>query len=115
MRYALVRIWAVLTIGLLAGLLGDVGTEFSANFGWLGGTTRDVDHQGVLPVFAIAVLLALSLAAYIVSSRIAPGDPLDPLDDHVGCPSAAQVGVPEDGGQLADEAHQGEPLSKLRE
>jgi hypothetical protein len=76
MRYALVRIWAVLTIGLLAGLLGDVGTEFSANFGWLGGTTRDVDHQGVLPVFAIAVLLALSVAAYIVSSRIAPGDPL---------------------------------------
>jgi len=76
MRYALVRLWAVLTIGLLAGVLGDVGTEFSANYGWLGGTTRDVDHQGVVPVFAIAVMLALSLAAYVVGSRIAPGDPL---------------------------------------
>ena len=76
MRYALVRIWAVLTIGLLAGALGDVGTEFSATFGWLGGTTRDVDQQGVLPVFAITVMLALGLAAYVVGSRVAPGDPL---------------------------------------
>ena len=76
MRYTLVRIWAVLTIGLLAGVLGDVGTEFSATFGWLGGTTRDVDHQGVLPAFAITLALALGLAAYIVGSRIAPGDPL---------------------------------------
>ncbi|MFZ1017372.1 MAG: hypothetical protein WAN39_05790 [Candidatus Cybelea sp.] len=76
MRYALVRIWAALTNGLLAGVLGDAGTELLANFGWLGGTTRDVDHQGVLPVFAIAVMLALSLAAYVAGSRIAPGDPL---------------------------------------
>ena len=76
MRYAMVRIWTALTIGLLAGVLGDAGTELFANFGWLGGTTRDVDHQGVLPVFAIAVMLALSLAAYVAGSRIAPGDPL---------------------------------------
>jgi hypothetical protein len=76
MRYTLVRIWAVLTIGLLAGVLGDAGTEFSAMFGWLGGTTQDVDHQGVLPALAITLTLALSLAAYIVGSRIAPGDPL---------------------------------------
>jgi hypothetical protein len=72
----LVRIWAVLTIGLLAGVLGDAGTEFLATFGWLGGTARDIDHQGVLPAFAIALLLALGLAAYIVGSRIAPSDPL---------------------------------------
>src|ERR1700722_204706 len=85
MRYALVRVWAVLTIGLLAGVLGDAGTEFSAKFGWLGGTTRDVDHQGILPVLAIAVMLALSLAAYVVSARIAPGDPLvRSLDDLLG-------------------------------
>lgn len=76
MRYALVRIWAVLTIGLLAGALGDVGTELFANFGWLGGAVRDADQQGVLPVFAIAVMLALGLAAYVAGSRIAPGDPL---------------------------------------
>jgi hypothetical protein len=76
MRYVVVRFWAVLTIGLLAGVLGDAGTEFSAIFGWLGTTTRDVDHQGVLPTFAIALLLGLGLAAYIVGSRIAPSDPL---------------------------------------
>jgi hypothetical protein len=82
MRYALVRTWAVVSIGLLAGALGDAGTEFSAKFGWLGGTTRDLDHQGILPVFTIAVLLAFSLAAYIVSARIAPNDPLvRSLDD----------------------------------
>jgi hypothetical protein len=76
MRYALVRIWAALTIGLLAGALGDAGTEFSATFGWLGGTTPDVDHQGVFPALAIALALAFGLAAYIVGSRIAPSDPL---------------------------------------
>ncbi len=76
MRYILVRIWAVLTIGLLAGVLGDVGTEFSATFGWLGAATRDVDHQGVLPAFAITLILALGLAAYVVGSRIAPNDAL---------------------------------------
>ncbi len=76
MRYILVRIWAVLTVGLLAGVLGDAGTEFFALFGWLGGTTRDVDHQGILPVLAITLALTLGLAAYIVSCRIAPGDPL---------------------------------------
>jgi hypothetical protein len=76
MRYALVRTWAALTIGLLAGVLGDAGTEFSATFGWLGGTTRDVDHQGVLPALAIALTLAFSLVAYVVGSRIAPNDPL---------------------------------------
>jgi hypothetical protein len=75
-RYMLLRIWAVLTIGLLAGALGDAGTEFSATFGWLAGATRDVDHQGILPVFAITFTLALSLAAYIVGSRIVPDDPL---------------------------------------
>jgi len=75
-RYALLRIWAVLTIGLLAGVLGDAGTEFSATFGWLAGTTRDVDHQAVLPVFAITLTLALGLFAYIVGSRIVPSDPL---------------------------------------
>jgi hypothetical protein len=72
----LVRIWAVLTIGLLAGVLGDAGTEFSAMLGWLGGTARDVDHQGILPVLAITLTLALGLAAYIIGSRIAPSDPL---------------------------------------
>jgi hypothetical protein len=72
----LVRIWAVLTVGLLAGVLGDAGTEFSAMVGWLGGTTRDVDHQGVLPALAITLMLALGLVAYIIGSRIAPGDPL---------------------------------------
>ncbi len=76
LRYALVRIWSVLTISLLAGALGDAGTELSAAFGWLGGTTRDVDQQGVLPVFAIALALALGLAAYVVGSRVAPDDPL---------------------------------------
>jgi hypothetical protein len=76
LRYALVRIWAVLTIALLAGALGDAGTEFFAIFGWLGGTTRDVDQQGVLPVFAIALALALGLAAFVIGSRVAPGDPL---------------------------------------
>ena len=76
MRYRLVRIWAAVTIGLLAGVLGDAGTEFSAMFGWLGGTTRDVNHQGVLPAFAIGLTLALGLAAYIIGSRIAPADPL---------------------------------------
>lgn len=76
MRYALVRIWAVLTIGLLAGVLGDAGTEFFATFGWLGGAVRDVDHQGVLPALALTLLFALSLGAYIVSARIAPNDPL---------------------------------------
>ncbi len=76
MRYILVRIWAVLTIGLLAGVLGDAGTEFSALFGWLGGTTRDVNHQGMLPALAITLTLVLSLAAYVVGSRIAPSDPL---------------------------------------
>ncbi|MFY9718103.1 MAG: hypothetical protein WAK16_00535 [Candidatus Cybelea sp.] len=84
MRYTLVRIWAVLTVGLLAGVLGDAGTEFCAMFGWLGGTTRDVDHQGILPALAITLALALGLAAYIIGSRIAPGDPLvRRLDD--GC------------------------------
>jgi hypothetical protein len=85
MRYILVRIWAVLTIGLLAGVLGDVGTEFSATFGWLGAATRDVDHQGVLPAFAITLILALGLAAYVVGSRIAPNDALiRRLDDARG-------------------------------
>jgi hypothetical protein len=72
----LVRIWAVLTIGLLAGALGDAGTEFSALLGWLGGTTRDVDHQGILPTVAIGLTLALGLAAYVIGSRIEPSDPL---------------------------------------
>jgi hypothetical protein len=76
MRYTLVRIWAVLTIGLLAGVLGDAGTEFSATLGWLGGTTRDVDHQGLLPMLAITLTLAFGLTAYVVGSRIAPSDPL---------------------------------------
>jgi hypothetical protein len=81
-RYALVRIWAVLTIGLLAGVLGDAGTEFSAIFGWLGGAPRDVDHQGIVPALAITLTLALGLAAYIIGSRIEPSDPLvRKLDD----------------------------------
>jgi hypothetical protein len=76
MRYALVRIWAVLTVGLLAGVLGDAGTELFGVLGWLGGATRDVDHQGLLPALAITLTLALGLAAYVVGSRIAPNDPL---------------------------------------
>jgi hypothetical protein len=76
MRYTLLRIWAVLTVGLLAGALGDAGTEFVALLGWLGGAARDVDHQGILPVLGITLALALGLAAYIIGSRIAPGDPL---------------------------------------
>lgn len=76
MRYALVRIWAVLTVALLAGVLGDAGTELFGALGWLGGVTRDVDHQGVLPTLAITLMLALGLAAYVVGSRIAPNDPL---------------------------------------
>jgi hypothetical protein len=76
MRYTLVRIWAVLTVGLLAGGLGDAGTEFCAGLGWLGGTTHDVDHQGILPAFALTLTLAVGLAAYIIGSRIAPSDPL---------------------------------------
>ena len=76
MRYMLVRVWAVLAVGLLAGVLGDAATEFSAMLGWLGGTTRDVDHQGILPAFGITLTLALGLAAYIIGSRIAPSDPL---------------------------------------
>jgi len=76
MRYALIRIWAVLTVGLLAGALGDAGTEFFALLGWLGGAARDVDHQGVLPAFGIVLTLALGLAAYVIGSRIAPSDPL---------------------------------------
>ncbi len=76
MRYTLVRVWAVLAVGLLAGVLGDAATEFSAMLGWLGGTTRDVDHQGMLPAFAITLTLALGLAAYVIGSRIAPSDPL---------------------------------------
>jgi len=76
MRYTLVRTWAVLTIALLAGVLGDAGTEFSALFGWLGGTARDVDQQGILPALVIALTLALGLGVYVVCSRIAPGDPL---------------------------------------
>jgi hypothetical protein len=76
MRYALIRIWAVLAVGLLAGAIGDAGTEFFALLGWLGGAARDVDHQGVLPAFGIASTLALGLAAYVISCRIAPSDPL---------------------------------------
>jgi hypothetical protein len=76
MRYALIRIWAVLTVGLLAGALGDAGTEFLALLGWLGGAARDIDHQGVLPAFGIALTLALGLSAYVIGSRIAPSDPL---------------------------------------
>jgi hypothetical protein len=82
MRYTLVRIWAVITIGLLAGVLADAGTEFSALFGWLGGRTQDVNQQGVLPALAITLMVAVSLIAYIVGSRIAPSDPLvRKLDD----------------------------------
>ncbi len=82
MRYTLVRIWAVITIGLLAGVLADAGTEFSAMFGLLGGVTKDIDQQGVLPALAITVALAVSLIAYIIGSRIAPSDPLvRKLDD----------------------------------
>jgi hypothetical protein len=82
MRYTLVRIWAVITIGLLAGVLADAGTEFSALFGWLGGRTQDVNQQGVLPALAITLVVAVSLIAYIVGSRIAPSDPLvRKLDD----------------------------------
>jgi hypothetical protein len=84
MRYTLVRIWAVLIVGLLAGILGDAGTEFCAGFGWLGGMTRDVDHQAILPAFAIALTLALSLATYVIGSRIAPDDPLVRRLDEVG-------------------------------
>jgi hypothetical protein len=76
LRYALVRIWAVLTVGLLAGVLGDAGTELFGVLGWLGGATRDVDHQGLLPALAITLTLAFGLAAYVVGSRIAPNDPL---------------------------------------
>jgi hypothetical protein len=76
MRYALIRIWAVLAVGLLAGALGDAGTEFFAMLGWLGGAARDVDHQGVLPAFGIALTLALGLAAYVIGSRITPSDPV---------------------------------------
>ncbi|MGP8101135.1 MAG: hypothetical protein ACLQHL_10335 [Candidatus Cybelea sp.] len=78
----MVRIWAVITIGLLAGVLADAGTEFSALFGWLGSMTKDVNQQGILPAFAITLALAVCLAAYIIGSRIAPSDPLvRKLDD----------------------------------
>src|SRR5580692_195198 len=76
MRYALVRVWAVLAVSLLAGVIGDAGTELFGLLGWLGGAMRDVDHQGVLPALAITVTLALGLAAFVVGSRIAPNDPL---------------------------------------
>ena len=76
MRYTLVRIWAALTIALLAGVLGDAGTEFSAIFGWLGGTARDLNQQGILPALLVTFALALGLCGYVVCSRIAPGDPL---------------------------------------
>jgi hypothetical protein len=72
----LVRVWAIIAIALVAGALGDAGAEFSATFGWLGSTARDVDHQGVLPALAVAVTLVLGLAAYVIGSRIAPSDPL---------------------------------------
>jgi hypothetical protein len=82
MRYALVRIWAVLTVGLLAGALGDAGTEFFESLGWLGGAVRDADQQGVGPAFAIGFALAIGLAVFVVASRIAPNDPLlRKLDD----------------------------------
>jgi hypothetical protein len=82
MRYTLVRIWAVVAIGILAGVLADAGTEFSALLGWLGGRMQDVDQQGVLPALAITLTLAVSLVAYIIGSRIAPSDPLvRKLDD----------------------------------
>jgi hypothetical protein len=85
MRYTVVRIWAVITIGLLAGVIADAGTEFSAMFGWLGGISKDVNQQGVLPALAITLALALGLAAYIIGSRIAPSDPLvRKLDDAGG-------------------------------
>jgi hypothetical protein len=82
MRYALVRIWAVLAVGLLAGALGDGGTEFVESLGWLGGATRDADQQGLGPAFALGAALALGLAVYVVASRIAANDPLlRKLDD----------------------------------
>ncbi|HEX4013986.1 MAG TPA: hypothetical protein VHX17_08880 [Candidatus Cybelea sp.] len=81
----MVRLWAVLTIGLLAGAIGDAGTEYFGAFGWLGGVARDVDHQGVLPVFVFTLMLALGLVVYIAGSRISPGDALvRRLDDTRG-------------------------------
>ncbi|MFY9738852.1 MAG: hypothetical protein WAK11_07330 [Candidatus Cybelea sp.] len=93
MRYALVRIWAVLTVGLLAGVLGDAGTELFGLLGWLGGATRDVDHQGLLPALAITLTLALGLAAYVVGSRIAPSDPLLRRLDDAGARVVDAIGA----------------------
>lgn len=93
MRYALVRIWAVLTVGLLAGVLGDAGTELCGVLGWLGGATRDVDHQGLLPALAITLTLAFGLAAYVVGSRIAPSDPLLRRLDDAGARVVDAIGA----------------------
>jgi hypothetical protein len=76
MRYALVRFWATLAIALLAGVIGDAGTEYLGALGWLGRGLRDVDHQSVLPTFTIAFVLTLALIAYLIAARISPSDPL---------------------------------------
>lgn len=93
MRYALVRIWAVLTVGLLAGVLGDAGTELCGVLGWLGDATRDVDHQGLLPALAVTLTLAFGLAAYVVGSRIAPSDPLLRRLDDAGARVVDAIGA----------------------
>ncbi|MGA8796380.1 MAG: hypothetical protein WB526_04835 [Candidatus Cybelea sp.] len=93
MRYALVRIWAVLTVGLLAGVLGDAGTELCGVLGWLGDATRDVDHQGLLPALAVTLTLAFGLAAYVVGSRIAASDPLLRRLDDAGARVVDAIGA----------------------
>jgi hypothetical protein len=93
LRYSLVRIWAVLTVGLLAGVLGDAGTELFGVLGWLGGATRDVDHQGLLPALAITLTLAFGLAAYVVGSRIAASDPLLRRLDDAGARVVDAIGA----------------------
>jgi hypothetical protein len=82
MRYGLVRIWAALIIGLLAGVVGDYGTEMLAGHGWLRNVNPDIDQQGVVPGLAVTAILALGLFGYVAASRVSPSDPLlRKLDD----------------------------------
>jgi hypothetical protein len=77
-----VRLWSVAIVGLLSGIVGDAGTELAGALGWFGRGTVDCDHQGLLPAAIAALLCVLVLSAYVISSRIAPNDPLlRELDD----------------------------------
>ncbi|MGC2131539.1 MAG: hypothetical protein WA629_15750 [Candidatus Aquilonibacter sp.] len=80
--YTLVRLWSVVIVGLLSGVLGDAGTELFGTLGWLGRGALDSDHQGLLPTSIAALICALGLGLYVIGSRIAPSDPLlRELDD----------------------------------